>query len=111
MNEESMKELLNKEGYSSEEKYFYELNRELIKTQRVQLDLIRKNSNEKLCPKCNANLYESEEGGFTHLQCISCKGVFMESKELEALMNTNKTDRFVMKMKKLFIPREDYQLF
>jgi hypothetical protein len=35
----------------------------------------------------------------------------MESKELEALMNTNKTDRFVMKMKKLFIPREDYQLF
>lgn len=111
MSRESLKEQMEHEGYSGEEKYFYELNRELIQKQRVQLDLIRKNRNEALCPKCDHRLFESDEGGFKHLQCPDCKGVFIESVELETLMRDNQSDRLIQKMKKLFLPLPDYRLF
>jgi Zn-finger nucleic acid-binding protein len=108
---ERFQEQLSKEGYSNEEKYFYELNRELIGRQKVQLDLIRKNQNEKLCPKCGSTLAQSDAGGFNHLQCIQCKGVFLESLELENLMKQNQSEHLVQKMKKLFLPRPDYHPF
>ncbi len=108
---DSIQQQMTSEGYSHEEKYFYELNRDLIARQRVQLDLIRKNQNEKLCPKCSSVLVESDAGGFNHLQCIQCKGVFLESLELESLMKQNQSDHLIQKMKKLFLPRPDYHPF
>jgi Zn-finger nucleic acid-binding protein len=111
MNGKTIREGMKQEGYSNEEKYFYELNQDLIRQQKVQLDLIRKNKNEQLCPRCESPLFISDLGGFNHLQCPQCKGVFMESSELETLMKDNQSNRLIQKMKTLFIPQQDYRLF
>ncbi len=111
MNGQPIPEKMKEEGYSTEEKYFYELNRDLIKNQKIQLELIQKNRLAMHCPRCDQKLLESTEGGFRHLQCSLCRGIFLEGTDLEFLMKEEASDRLIQKIKKLFLPREDYRLF
>jgi Zn-finger nucleic acid-binding protein len=111
MSTQPIQENLKEEGYSNEEKYFYELNRELINKQKIQLDLVRKNKVEMNCPRCDQKLVESMEGGIRHLQCTLCSGIFLEGNDLRFLMTGEQPARLVQKIKKLFLPREDYRLF
>ena len=110
MKEESFREKTIAEGYSPEEKYFYELNRDLIRNHKIQLELIKKNSKEMNCPRCETLLVESIEGGIRHLQCTQCHGVFLDGVDLEFFMKTDQPERLGEKMKKLFLPRNDYQI-
>lgn len=111
MSKETLRELAKEEGYSTEEKYFYELNRDLIRKQKIQLELIKKSRQEMNCPRCENMLVESMEGGIRHLQCTNCHGVFLDGSDLEFLMKGDQPERLVQKMKRLFLPRDDYQLF
>lgn len=107
----TVREELEKDGYSQEEKYFYELNRELIQKQRIEFDPIRKEKDLLKCPKCGSRLETTEVAGVRMDQCTGCKGAFLSSADADALIKAKKSHRLMNGLKKMFKPRDDYQLF
>ncbi len=105
---------LTKEGYSQEEKYFYELNKELIEGRRKKLDLVRQQkraSEQKAlhwmkCPKCGSQLKETSLLGICIEQCGSCRGVFLDAGELETLVDAKQSHRFLDRLKSVFLPKD-----
>ena len=110
----SVKEDLNKDGYSQEEKYFYKLNKELIESRRKQLDLSRKQKRaqeeKKLhwmkCPKCGSQLKETAQLGICMDQCSGCHGIFLDSGELETILATKQSQTFLDRLKAVFQPKD-----
>lgn len=110
---------MNKDGYSQEEKYFYELNKELIESRRHKLDAARKqkraNEEKKAhwmkCPKCGSQLKETTQLGICMEQCSDCRGVFMDVAELETLIATKQSHTFLSRLKKFFESNESASIF
>lgn len=110
---------LRKEGYSKEEKYFYDLNRELIEERRKQLDARRAERQLKeqrgehwmKCPKCGSKMETEDFCGIKVEQCSSCKGIYLDQDELETMLSARQHRSFVSRLlKRLFsVPREASQ--
>lgn len=81
---------------SSEEEYFYNLNKELIDRFREKLQEERKSSEDLAakqlhwmkCPKCGHNLQKDTIEGVEIDQCNSCQGVFIDRGEVDLIMQT-----------------------
>ena len=92
-----MKDDLRKQGYSKEDEYFYQKDRERIAKLREQAEAKRgkvESENKKKeywmrCPKCGSSLKEESYGGVISVdRCPNpkCAGVFFDGGELEILM-------------------------
>lgn len=109
-----LKDDLRQEGYSQEERYFYEVNKELIENQRRRLDEererklreVQKTTHWMKCPKCGSDLQESQLLGIRLEQCPSCQGFFLDRGELETLLKAKHSETFIGKLKKIFEPGE-----
>ncbi len=73
----------------SEDAYFIKRDAELIKQQRAKLDTERaraeRRSHYMKCPKCGADLVETE---FAHIKidrCTECGGIWLDKGEMEML--------------------------
>ncbi len=97
-------------GYSSEEKYFYEKNKELIEKKRKELDeqrnsLILEKEKEAYwmrCPKCGDAMKEESLIGIMIDRCPKCNGIYFDNGELETLLDSTDRGGFFSSMKKLF---------
>ncbi|MEK6611678.1 MAG: zf-TFIIB domain-containing protein [Gemmatimonadota bacterium] len=72
-----------------EDEYFLKLDAELIKAHRARLDAERTNTERRAhymkCPKCGANLVETD---YHHVKvdvCNECKGMWLDAGELEMI--------------------------
>ena len=72
-----------------EDEYFLKLDAELIKAHRARLDAERLNAERRAhymkCPKCGANLAETD---YHHVKvdvCAECKGMWLDAGELEMI--------------------------
>jgi len=92
-----MKDDLKKQGYSKEDEYFYQKDRERIAKLREQAEAKRaklESENKKQeywmrCPKCGSSLKEEKYGDAVLVdRCSSrdCGGIFLDAGELEILM-------------------------
>lgn len=79
----------DKKPNRTEDEYFVKLDAELIKSQRARLDAERarleRESHLMKCPRCGADLAETD---FHHIKidrCPECKGVWFDSGEVEML--------------------------
>lgn len=81
---------------SSEEEYFYRLNKELIERFRDRLQTEQKSTEElqakqlhwMKCPKCGHDLEKDTIEGVEISQCQSCEGVFIDRNEVDLIMQT-----------------------
>ena len=94
-----------KKGYSKEEEYFFNLNKELINKKRKEHTA--KASNEASphwmkCPKCSADMKEIELAGMRVDQCGGCRGIYFDHGELEILIESKEPKGFLGAMKRLF---------
>ena len=97
-------------GYSGEEDYFYQRNRELIEKRRTELDA-KKTEEEKTerrslhwmkCPKCGGDM---EEISLSHIlvdKCGECEGIFFDHGELETLLESQEQGGFLSGMRGIF---------
>ena len=92
-----MKDDLRKQGYSKEDEYFYQKDRELIAKLRAQAKAKRaKLASENMkqeywmrCPKCGSSLHEEKYADVVLVdRCSStdCGGIFFDGGEVEMLM-------------------------
>ena len=92
-----MKDDLKKQGYSKEDEYFYQKDRERIAKLREEAEakrakLASENNKQEYwmrCPKCGSSLNEEQYGGVVLVdRCSSkdCGGIFFDGGELEILM-------------------------
>jgi uncharacterized protein len=80
-------------GYDKEEEYFYKLNKKLIEDLRKSRDQERVKQTAEAqhkdhwmkCPKCDADLEETDLLGIKIDQCTKCRGIFLDRGELEIL--------------------------
>lgn len=79
----------------NEDEYFLKQDAELIKEHRAKLDAERKAAERRVhymkCPKCGADLKESE---FHHVKidtCPDCKGLWLDAGELEMVGRVNES--------------------
>ncbi len=101
-------ESLKKAGYDVEEEYFFHLNSELIECNRRRLDeqrrqmesLERVKSHWMMCPKCGAQLKESDHYGVKADVCGSCSGLFLDKGELEQILESHGPSGFTVLLKK-----------
>lgn len=87
---------MTKQGHSrNEEEYFARLDADLLKDRRSALDLARKKIERAThfmkCPRCGGDLKEVEHHHVTVDRCSECKGVWLDSGELERLEHTYET--------------------
>lgn len=93
---------LRHEGYSKEEEYFYELNRDLIEQRRQRLDQERLTARAELqrslhwmkCPKCGDEMKDQRLLGIRFERCSNCLGVFFDDGELETLIRARDQKKF-----------------
>ena len=96
-------------GYSEEERYFHEKERELLKKKRQDLDAARaqqksaatKHAHWMKCPKCGEEMEEIKMESIMVDKCTGCEGVYFDSGELELLIEDRKGG-FVSSLRKLF---------
>lgn len=73
----------------SEDEYFIKQDAELIKAQRARLDEERaraeRRSHHMKCPKCGADLAETELHHVKVDKCPDCQGIWFDKGELEML--------------------------
>jgi pyruvate-formate lyase-activating enzyme len=92
-----MKDELKKQGYSKEDEYFYQKDRERLAKLREQAEAKRaklalENRKEEYwmrCPKCGSSLREEKYSDVVLVdRCSSkdCGGIFFDGGELEILM-------------------------
>lgn len=79
----------------TEDEYFVKQDAELIKQQRARLDADRANAERRShfmkCPKCGADLQETE---FHHIKidrCADCKGVWFDHGEVEMMEHVDQS--------------------
>ena len=99
---------------TSEEEYFYKLNRDLINKQREKLASDRASLQEEemkkahwmKCPKCGHDLRDIELSGIKVDKCDSCEGMFFDAGELELLIKAQKPEGFFSHMQSTFFPKK-----
>ncbi len=104
----SIEKQLRRAGYSQEELYFYQLNRDLIEKRRAQPTSVR---DEMFCPNCGQQLGEANILGIQVARCPDCGGVYLRPADVETLVATRSSHAFLSRLKKLFKPPEEAQLF
>lgn len=79
----------------NEDEYFLLQDAELLKAQRAKLDAERKAAERKAhhmkCPKCGADLLETE---FSHVKvdrCPDCHGMWLDAGEIEMIGRTSES--------------------
>ena len=105
-----IQEDLKKHGYAQEEEYFYKLNRELIEKNRKSLNQQRNSQKSQVdkesfwmrCPKCGHALKEIEIAGIKIDQCSGCSGVFLDSGELDLLLESREVTHFLDRVKRMW---------
>lgn len=85
----------DKKPSRTEDEYFVKHDAELIKEQRARLDAERtseeRRSHHMKCPKCGADLVETD---FHHIKidrCPDCKGVWFDAGEVEMLEHVDQS--------------------
>lgn len=72
-----------------EDEYFLKLDAELIKAHRARLDAERSRTERKAhymkCPKCGADLRETDHRHVKVDVCPECKGMWLDAGELEMI--------------------------
>lgn len=97
-------------GYDREAEYFYELNRDLIARNRLELDRLREEKARAQlmaehwmkCPKCGHDLREEEVLGLKGDLCSSCGGVYFDRDEIMQLATTHEAHVFKETIRHLF---------
>ena len=100
---------IHRAGYDREEEYFFQLNKELIEQNRMELDQQRHEQERRergkahwlKCPKCGSNLREKTLLGLTGDLCESCGGVFFDRAELNRLALTHTETGFKEAIKRI----------
>jgi len=98
---------LRQEGYSKEDEYFYEVNRDMIQRRRELLDQERKrqyNERQKAlhwmrCPKCGQEMRDQALMGIRFERCAGCEGVYFDQGELETLLKAQEQNQFWTKLR------------
>ena len=104
------KEEIKEKGFSKEEEYFYNLNKELIEKKRKELDGKKeKQQHSELkekhwmrCPKCGQQMEEMEFAGIMVDRCTSCSGVYFDKGELDILLASKEPKGFLKGLKEWF---------
>ena len=89
-----------------EEKYFYDLNRDLIENQRKRLDEER-GKVQLHCPKCGTELHHTLVMGIRFDECPNGHGVFIDAGEIQTLINAKKPHAFLASLQKIFTHKID----
>ncbi len=101
-----MRDVLNRDGYSKEEEYFYKLNQELIEKKRQELAAAAKAPKQHAhwmkCPKCGDDMKEIDFAGINLDKCTQCNGIYFDNGELEILMESKEPKGFLGALKRLF---------
>jgi uncharacterized protein len=100
-----------KPSRSTEEEYFFNLNKVLVDEQRKKLDAERgqvaKNESQgphwMKCPKCGGQLEEIDKFSIKIDKCTSCAGLFFDAGELELLLESQKPEGFFKSFKKALL--------
>jgi len=95
---------------SNEEKYFFDLNQKLIRKRRKDLDVQRQELREKeiqeqhwmCCPKCGHTMEETNISGIIIDCCPNCFGMYADKGELELIMESKKSGKFLNALQKHF---------
>jgi len=93
-------------SHSTEEEYFYRINKELIERKR-QAQAARpaidiRPPHWMKCPKCAGEMAEIELAGIRVDQCGSCLGIYFDHGELEILIESKEPKGFLNAMKRVF---------
>lgn len=79
----------------TEDEYFVKQDAELIKAQRAKLDEERANLERKShfmkCPKCGADLVETEFHNIKIDRCSECKGIWFDAGEVEMIEHVDQS--------------------
>jgi Zn-finger nucleic acid-binding protein len=102
-NRVALRDELSADGYSKEEAYFYDLNRELIESRRKRLDAERAaqqalqqgTQHWMTCPRCGSEMKGTALSEIRFDQCSGCKGIFFEPGEFETLLKTREQKSFL----------------
>ncbi|MBP6218388.1 MAG: zf-TFIIB domain-containing protein [Oligoflexales bacterium] len=97
-------------GGSSEEEYFYRLNKELIERKRKEQEeqkALRAPTEARghhwmKCPKCSSDMVEVALAGIKIDQCNVCRGIYFDHGELDILIDSKEPKGFIGAMKGLF---------
>ena len=95
---------LKKAGYSQEEEYFFNLNKELIEKNREEASQAKENAdrpdNWMKCPKCGGQMEEIDLAGIDIDKCQDCQGVYFDNGELDILLQSKERGGFLGLLKK-----------
>jgi hypothetical protein len=79
-----------------EDEYFLKLDAELIKAHRARLDAERSTAERRAhymkCPKCGANLAETDHHHVKVDVCSECKGMWLDAGELEMIAHVKENN-------------------
>ena len=79
----------------SEDEYFVKQDAELIKAQRAKLDeeraKLERKSHFMKCPKCGADLVETEFHNIKIDRCSECKGIWFDAGEVEMIEHVDQS--------------------
>jgi hypothetical protein len=79
-----------------EDEYFLKLDAELIKAHRARLDAERTKAERRAhymkCPKCGADLQETDHRHVKIDVCLDCGGVWLDPGELEMIEHVKEDD-------------------
>lgn len=95
---------LKRAGYSQEEEYFYNLNKELIEKKRARAESDpageTRPDNWMQCPKCGGPMDEVDLAGIDIDKCQDCKGIFFDHGELDVLLQSKERGGFLGLLKR-----------
>ena len=95
------------QGYSQEEAYFYNVNKELLERKRKELDAKKAAKTDQnspywmTCPKCGNSMLEVDLMKIKVDKCTHCQGIYFDSGELQILLESKEPKGFLSGMKKL----------
>lgn len=79
----------------TEDEYFVKQDAELIKAQRAKLDeeraKLERKSHFMKCPKCGADLVETEFHNIKIDRCSDCKGIWFDAGEVEMIEHVDQS--------------------
>lgn len=98
------------QGNKDEEKYFYNLNKELIEKKRKELNVQReeqkiqamKEEHWMRCPKCGQQMEEIAFMGVMVDHCTSCSGIYFDKGELDLILESKERKGFLNGLKRRF---------
>ncbi|MCM8536110.1 MAG: zf-TFIIB domain-containing protein [Lentisphaeraceae bacterium] len=97
-----MSDSMSKPGYDDEQRFIKESEQAKLTKIREERAALKQKLEKEMhwmkCPKCGSTMEEKELSSIMIDQCTSCDGIYLDSGELELLMNHKESDSFIGKL-------------